>query len=160
MKFLKGRLTLVSPHAFTMVEVAVALAITAIGVIGVIGILPQMLKTGREAVNSTEIALAVQDYIEYDYSSNLTPTDIASRYPDNGTNSVLVTNISFSADCFVRYDNSKHSLSGLEFTEDGGVNPILIKQSITYKWPAGKTNQSSYTFITEIVATTNIAMVP
>ena len=48
-------------HAFTLIEVMVALAVVTIGIIAILGLIPVGLKSARDTVDNTVAATIVQD---------------------------------------------------------------------------------------------------
>ena len=48
-------------HAFTLVEVMLALAVVSIGIIAILGLLPNALQSSRDAADNTLAATIVQD---------------------------------------------------------------------------------------------------
>jgi Tfp pilus assembly protein PilV len=53
--------TLITTHAFSLIEVTLALAIVAVGLIAIIGLLPQGIQASRDAADNTLAATMAQD---------------------------------------------------------------------------------------------------
>jgi prepilin-type N-terminal cleavage/methylation domain-containing protein len=140
---------------FTMVEIALALAIIGIGLLAVIGMIPALLATSRSAVDNTEVALAVQQEMEYDFIplSAANMTNLISDL-DWITNT---SNKSFPYISKITYENSDDPLAGGQFQDSDG-NVLLKTERITYSWPPNSIKKQSFTFVTERVATQEISI--
>jgi prepilin-type N-terminal cleavage/methylation domain-containing protein len=148
-----------SNHGLTMIEMSISLAIVGVGLLAIIGVMTPLLNTSRSAVDASEVAFAAQGYIEKDFGNNLEPDDIV-KVP-----SVTTTNIdssSFHAVACSSYLVATNA-AGVSYETTGPDQRLLTTQIITFSFPRpppGATNSvfQTYTFVTEVAATTNIVL--
>jgi len=147
-----------------MVEIALSLAIIGFGLAAVMGVLPTLMNTSRQAIESTEVALAAQDYVEEDYGANFTVADLALPSKTDPATDSVATN-GFAANIAIAYSPATNAFgtnefSGpLEFCVKGDPGQPLLKTiQITYSWPPGSAKPQTFTFITEVAATRDIPL--
>lgn len=151
-----------SRRSFNLVELSLAVAVTAIGIVSVFGILPHLMKASRQAVDYNAITIDVQDFID----------DPSHRGPLNPTNLQSLTYfpaVSAPVQLSIESDNLRylfsygsHTATNADTTYSTELKqytnelnePLLKTLYITYVW--GNTNNTnirqSYTFITETCA--------
>lgn len=139
---------------FNMIEVALALAIIAIGLIPIIGLMPSLLNSSRQSVDSSEVALAAQDYVERMNLYQLNPDKLALMPVKSSTQ---VKTSSFQANVLTTSDISINPSDGQKYTDASG-GPLLKTVWITYSWPIGAAKPQTFTFVTEIAAQKNISI--
>jgi type II secretory pathway pseudopilin PulG len=145
--------------AFSLIEIALSIAIIAIGLVAILGVMPSLLTSSRGAVENTEIAMAAQNSVDMDFAAWRTPNNLANDYNSTKNVSELYVGSSLKASNYISYVTATNVLRGREFSEkDGTGNPLLRTILYTYTWPPGATRPQTFTFVTEICATTNIVM--
>lgn len=141
-----------------MIEIALSLAIIGFGLVAVLGVMPTLMTASRQAIDYTEVALAAQDFIEYDFTGNFTPTSLAAATSTSPV-ATASTGISFKADAVVFYGPATNVFSTNQFNETvSGTpgQPLLRTVRLEYKWPRGALRPQRFTFITEVAATRDI----
>jgi type II secretory pathway pseudopilin PulG len=152
--------------AFSLIEIALSIAIIAIGLVAILGVMPSLLTSSRGAVENTEIAMAAQNSVDMDFAAWRTPDDLNLRYrpgdsPLGDNVKELYVGSSLKASNYISYVTATNILANKEFKELNGAaagNPLLRTVLYTYTWPPGSTRPQTFTFVTEICATTNIVM--
>lgn len=79
-------------RAFTLVEVALAIAVIAIGLIGILALFPLGLRATRSATDNTAMAMIAQDYIACYQQIALN----SNNYSNAGTPVGLLEEVSYS----------------------------------------------------------------
>jgi hypothetical protein len=151
-----------SRRGFNLVELALATAVTAIGIVSVFGILPHLMKASRQAVDYNAITIDIQDFIDDpSHRGTLTTTNLqnttyfptlASPYVASIESDNLRYIFTFATHTATNADTS-YSSDLTQYTNELG-HPMLKTLYITYTW--GNTNNAatrqSYTFISETCA--------
>ena len=131
-------------QGFTIIEVALAIAIIALGIVAIIGLLPTGLDVIRDASSTTQMANIAEDFI----------TQYQQRALDSafyeGTNNVLststtnvpVTTSESAIEYTVKVDVSN---TGFPIITNGPMGTIS-RVAIQISYPGSRTN----TFITEV----------
>lgn len=143
-------------RAFSLIEVALSIAIIGMGLVAILGVMPTLLMSSRGAVEQTEIAMAAQNSVDMDFASLRTPDDLVGF---SGTTGEIYTGPSLVASNTIRYAAATNAMAGTEF-KDANNKPLLRTVRYTYSWPPNSPRAQTYTFVTEICATTNIVMGP
>ncbi len=144
-------------HGFSLIEIALSIAIIGMGLIAILGVMPTLLTSSRGAIENTELAMGAQNSVDEDF--------VAWRTPQNLSGSVgqtilgTYTGASLKATSVITYAPATNIVLGKEFKERNGTGePLLQTVRYTYSWPPGAARPQTFTFITEICATTNIVM--
>jgi uncharacterized protein (TIGR02598 family) len=127
--------------AFTLVEVALAIAVVAVGLVGILALFPLGLRATRSATDDTQKASIAQDYIAYYQqlaltSNNYSSSDILANadYTSGATND----NIAYNVRVLV-------TNAGFPQITNSGLN--LLSRVLVQVWrPGSKTN----TYSTEV----------
>lgn len=147
------------PQAFSLIEVALSIAIIGMGLIAILGVMPNLLNSSRSAVESTELAMAAQNSVDMDFVVWRSPQNLFDNWASSDNSSQLYVGPSLRASNYIAYAASTNALSGKEYAEkDGTGKPLLRTVRYVYTWPPGAARPQTFTFITEICATTNIVM--
>lgn len=140
--------------AFSLIEVALSIAIIGVGLVAILGVMPSLLTSSRGAVENTEIAMAAQNSVDMDFAALRTPADLNGF---SGLHFEPCIGPSLRATNCIAYSAATNSLSDVEFKDANGL-PLLRTVRYTYSWPPGAARPQVFTFVTEICATTNIVM--
>jgi len=150
---------------FTMIEIALAISIMAIGLVAILGIMPALLHSNRHAIESSKVAMIAQSKMDELNAANDTPAGLAAAYDETYTlSNESLTNDTFVVQCLVTnwVSHSINPTNGVlipyrhnEYNTTLGItDPILIMTRVTYSWPpnADPKFQQTFTFYTERVA--------
>ena len=131
-------------QGFTIIEVALAIAIIALGIVAIIGLLPTGLDVIRDASSTTQMANIAEDFITqyqqraldsalYEGTTNVLPTS---------TFTTTVTTSESAIPYTVKVDVSNTVLPIITPSLTGTISRVAIQIS----YPGSRTN----TFITEV----------
>lgn len=187
---MKNPLLKSSHHSgLTMVEISVSLAIVGVGLLAIIGVLPAIMAVSRSAVESSECALAAQNHFEYEFGTLMEPADIYPDHTVTDsqpyTSTTNVARPSFKAGVLINYVVCSNANGDSFFVNSADTPPANIKVSptgttldtqrlltrkiVTYYFPrpavfppspGTATRYQTYSFCTEIAATSNIVLRP
>jgi prepilin-type N-terminal cleavage/methylation domain-containing protein len=146
-----------SDQGFSMVELALAIAVIAIGLVPIIALVPNFLTSNRHAIEATEVAFAAQGLIEYDFAPNHTPSTLALFTGSFSTNPILHSQ-HMTLSNVVTYVTATNIYTSEPFSETNSGPSILKSVRISYYWPPNSLNPQKFTFVTEIAATRDIRM--
>jgi type II secretory pathway pseudopilin PulG len=157
-----------SEAAFTMIEVALSIAILSIGLVSMIGIMPSLLRSNVHSIEFTEVAILAQQDMERYLSNTMTP---------GGMTSIINTGGKYEAtyDLVMKESPDNRAIvgektirilpaeaysikGGTDTMMSSGGNHLLAQIQITYVWPKGATQPFKYTFATEITANKNVGV--
>ncbi len=156
-----------SRGSFNLVELSLAVAVTAIGIVSVFGILPHLLKSSRQAVEFSAITMDVQDFVDDpSHRGMLQPSDLTNEsyfptppnsYRENVKQPGFEGQFTYTA---LQSTNADTTVFGYKCYTNFQGRPILKTLYMTYCWGATNnvTNVQRYTFITEACAMTNIQL--
>jgi len=118
-------------QAFTLVEVALALAITTFGIVAVLGLLPGGLTAARNAADSTITATIVQDMFSTLRQQSFTNTTLW------GLNYSLANAGSATSSYFDQAGNQTNASSYYQITVTNlSVSTSMTMVKATVVWPA------------------------
>ena len=133
-------------QGFTIIEVALAIAIIALGIVAIIGLLPTGLDVIRDASSTTQMANIAEDFITQ-YQQRALDSAFYSGLPTAGVlpTSTFTTNVTTSESAIpytVKVDVSNTGFPIITPSPTGTISRVAIQIS----YPGSRTN----TFITEV----------
>jgi type II secretory pathway pseudopilin PulG len=169
-KIIKRIGILSSQNAFSMVEIALAISIMAIGIVSILGIMPTLLKSNRQAIDASRVAIIAQRRMDGEDTSNDKPKDLYDQLQKAPTTTnetydafyvaarTFVTN-SFEVDLETNPSNPVAKEYNLKLNNPLAPNyPLLITKVVTYSWPPNSSKAQSYSFYTEYAAKYSIPL--
>lgn len=136
-------------HAFTLVEVALAIAVVAIGLVGVLALFPLGLRATRGATDDTQMATIGQEFISKYQQAAMNSANFVS--PGPLANDFIQTNVYVSGAGFVNLGDVSYNVDVL-ITNAGfpqmtnGANLLISRVIIKVSRQGSKTN----TYFTEV----------
>ena len=143
--------------AFSVIEIALALAVIAIGLISIIGATSVLIGYHRQSIENNEIAFALQQAVANDYATLFTP-DTLDALSTPSTNYISPNN-NFKATKTIAYVLGTNVLATNAFVTYNSKS-LLKTVRITYSWPTNATKPQTRSFFTEVAATRDIEMTP
>lgn len=138
-----------APHGFSLVEVALAMAILAVGMTGVLALLPVGLEAARQVHAETAVAQVVRLKIADLWLSN----QGKASFLDGST----LPSQTFTAEGVLTNSNAASAYFRIEMAKDTATEtPDSCRYYLTLRWPVRATlekNQQKRVFVTEVVKT-------
>lgn len=167
-----------------MVEIALSIAIMAVGIVAVLGIMPTLLRSNRQALEFSNVAIIGQ--IDMDGHNTVLDTpdglmlqvqndnigrDSKGRDKGRATNDYFIASLSvtnFTSRYFETNDDlvkqkiytRPYSIKDVNpnFFDPNTNVPFLVTRRVTYSWGGSNQTSQHFTFYTEQAAKFNIVL--